>query len=469
MSFLKYGSINALICFLLATGCARSLNPDVDRGTYSGYGNEFSEVRLAAIGFISPEDKGIIQVSSDIVYSSLTFSENNTAEIQLLYSVINQQTRHTDTGEYSFEIKTERELFELSQELFTHREEFEVEPGEYSVSLRVVDKNSGTEFIRQTDAYIPNPESKEVDVTTVRLSGKDLNMAEARFAPLSAYNITSDLDSLKFDLQITNNDPDNPLRVETRLLKFEADLTPSDPMSDQNPSSSEIEFKGINYRNYSVVDDNTRFLDQPGSVLIEYKYPIPEPGNYRFEVSAVDKGEDNNYKAREFAVRNNNFPTLLTPKELAEPLVYLMNESEYKALMEIEDPIHLKNEMDRFWLSNIGSMRRARNVIQLFYNRVETANKTFTNFKEGWKTDRGKIYILFGTPIYIDRIRNRLTWSYTYNPGDPEYNFVFTRNRTQNEFFPFEHYLLTRKNKYHRLEYRQKQLWLSGNIIERRL
>ena len=38
-----------------------------------------------------------------------------------------------------------------------------------------------------------------------------------------------------------------------------------------------------------------------------------------------------------------------------------------------------------------------------FYNRVQTANKKYSNrHREGWETDRGRIYILYGQPKEID-------------------------------------------------------------------
>ena len=33
---------------------------------------------------------------------------------------------------------------------------------------------------------------------------------------------------------------------------------------------------------------------------------------------------------------------------------------------------------------------------------IEEANKQFSNYKEGWKTDMGMMYILFGPPWYIE-------------------------------------------------------------------
>ncbi|MGM0506493.1 MAG: GWxTD domain-containing protein, partial [Bacteroidota bacterium] len=138
-------------------------------------------------------------------------------------------------------------------------------------------------------------------------------------------------------------------------------------------------------------------------------------------------------------------------------------------ILAIEDPDSLKAEVDRFWLSNVGSQSQARQVISLYYERVEQANKQFTNFKEGWKTDMGMMYILFGPPWYVDTRLNEMLWSYAYDRSDPRYNFIFRRPRGVSEFFPFNNYLLQRDQSYFNIQYQQVERWLSGTILIRQL
>lgn len=101
----------------------------------------------------------------------------------------------------------------------------------------------------------------------------------------------------------------------------------------------------------------------------------------------------------------------------------------------------------------------------MYYHRVEEANKLFSNFKDGWKTDMGMVYILFGPPFYQTKSLNEINWAYSYDLTAPEYNFVFERNKSRSDVYPFEHYVLQRDNKYFQIEYKVRQLWLSGGII----
>ncbi len=465
-----YRYLYYLFLVILFSACARQMNPDVERGSDYSFREGYPDVRVSALGFLDLQDNAVIDVTTDIVYGSLVFREiddSQKAQVELAIRVVNRDTGATENILQEFEIDSERELFLLSEELFSYTERVEVEPGQFTIVVSVLDKNTGREIMRETEAYIPDPAEDAINLTAVRLSGKNLDSANPLFAPITTYNISSNLDSLKFEFQVTNNQSDDPLTISAQLLRYEADLSPSAPMSDNNPSPSQIEYKGIDYRDYTIVDENIRRLEQAGSVLIEFKYGTLKNGNYRFEVETSDNSGNDLFKARDFAVRGGNFPTMQTPKELAEPLIYLMSRSEHNRLMEINNPDEMKEAIDRFWLTNIGSMREARDIINLFYERVETANKHFTNFKEGWKTDRGKMYILFGPPWYIESSGNELMWSYTHNRSDPVYNFMFERTRAPSEYYPFEHYLLNRRSEFHSLEYRQRQIWLTGAILRR--
>jgi hypothetical protein len=51
-------------------------------------------------------------------------------------------------------------------------------------------------------------------------------------------------------------------------------------------------------------------------------------------------------------------------------------------------------------------------MIAKFYSRVMTANKLFTSYKEGWKTDRGIIYIVYGAPSEVYRRTGEEEWIY---------------------------------------------------------
>ncbi len=458
--------------------CARAYNPDIERGSNFKFREGFPEVRISAIGLLSETDEPGINVSTDIVYGSLIYKERDgksearfTIEIQIVPQVESDEAVNlsSKTEQQSFSISRGNSDITHSQEVFSYDTRVPVKPGNYQINVTVIDQHSGKSITRRTQTYIPDPDDNTVsNFTNIQLLGKDMDVQNPAWSPITTYDVPGSIDSLMFRLQVTNNDADAPLTINSRLIRFKSDTTVARPMHYNNYSPSSIQYKGIDYDREEELQSNRRTLTQPGSVLIEYKYAQHKRGNYRFEVTnEVENEEEERFKARDFGVKSKNYPSIKSARELARPLHYLMDEDEYEELMAINNPDSLKQAVDRFWLRSLKNKNDARSVLKMYYQRVEEANKQFSNFKEGWKTDLGMIYILFGPPWYIDRRLDQMVWSYSYNRNDPEYNYLFRTPKLKSEFFPFQNYLLQRQQQYFNIQYQQVQLWLSGQILRR--
>lgn len=111
------------------------------------------------------------------------------------------------------------------------------------------------------------------------------------------------------------------------------------------------------------------------------------------------------------------YPSLKKINELIHPLKYITTEAEYRTLLRSSRP---KKTFDEFWLNTYGTKFRARNAIRKYFRGVELANEYFTGIKEGWKTDQGMIFIVYGTPIEMYRNGRTETWVYE----NEEYEFI---------------------------------------------
>lgn len=105
----------------------------------------------------------------------------------------------------------------------------------------------------------------------------------------------------------------------------------------------------------------------------------------------------------------DDYPAVDTPEEMIRPLAYLASEDEMSALKAAEYP---KIALDDFWLKCGGNVEKARELIRIFYTRVLYANYYFTSYKEGWMTDRGMIYIIYGPPDKLYKSATEETWGY---------------------------------------------------------
>ena len=103
------------------------------------------------------------------------------------------------------------------------------------------------------------------------------------------------------------------------------------------------------------------------------------------------------------------YPEYRQLRELIESMLYLTSEQEKKAILRSKTP---KQSFDSFWMNTFSTKSRARNAIRKYYNWIENANKLFTDFKPGWKTDRGMMYIVFGKPDEVYRTGSLEEWYY---------------------------------------------------------
>lgn len=466
-------SFATLMLAIMTIGCSNTYHDNIDRGEGYNYRPGYPELRLAASGFIDETGDSHIIVSGEIVKGSLVYSGRNdtlSASFDIEIEIMRKETNELIVREaYQNSISDTDDRIVTSQDVNKFEYEYEVSPGAYIVQVIVTDQTSERRTTRVTQTSIPDSKDDESHITEIRILGKDNSEANTGFSQSTTYDIPSSLDSLKFIFQVTNNDPEEPIEIESRLLKFKADDEPARMMHEMNYTPSSIAYKGIEYDDHEVIQSSTRSLEQPGSVMIELAFEDLEQGNYRLEVTSNQGDENEIYKGRAFGIKSPNYPSLKTPEELAKPLYYLMSNKEYEKLMSIKDPDSLKQAIDRFWLSNIKNSTVAKETVSLYYQRVEEANKQFSNFKEGWKTDPGMIYILFGPPWYSSTFSKEMVWSYSYNREDPEKNFVFYRPKLKTKYYPFDNFLLERSNYYYTIQYSQVENWRNGTILQTNL
>lgn len=128
-----------------------------------------------------------------------------------------------------------------------------------------------------------------------------------------------------------------------------------------------------------------------------------------------------------------SFPEVKSPVELMEPLFYLATLAEYRDLRM--EP-NRKLAVDNFWLKRGNSVEKSRELIRIYYNRVVYSNLYFTSNKEGWKTDQGMIFILFGPPSRIRMTGTGESWYYFARRKSKVVEFSFDR---QPDAFSHQH------------------------------
>jgi GWxTD domain-containing protein len=142
----------------------------------------------------------------------------------------------------------------------------------------------------------------------------------------------------------------------------------------------------------------------------------------------------------------------------------LTDPNEQRALETAPTPAERRARFDAFWGRLIGDRRKAARVLRLYYERVEQANLQFTAFKEGWRTDRGMIYILLGPPLAVENHPDEQVWYYTYSDQDPRYRFVFERVYSS-AATSVAQFVLRRQPYYYEIWQRLRERWRRGQVL----
>ena len=154
-----------------------------------------------------------------------------------------------------------------------------------------------------------------------------------------------------------------------------------------------------------------------------------------------------------------HYPVVNTTQQMLEPLQYLTTSKEYKLMKQQPNK---KIVVDEFWLSTAENINHSKELLRIFYSRVLYANIYFTTHKEGWKTDRGMIYVIFGPPEYVFKEDGKEKWSFQDTHTSKIFSFTFLKIENK---FSDNNYILQRNVKYKKYWQNAVSYWRNGKIF----
>ncbi len=154
----------------------------------------------------------------------------------------------------------------------------------------------------------------------------------------------------------------------------------------------------------------------------------------------------------------DDYPYITELEQMIEPIRYISTTAEYK---RIKNALNLKKEIDAFWMKIGKDENTAKSLIREYYKRVEIANRYFGTYREGWKTDRGIIFIVYGQPSTIYKDLNSESWIYGEENNILSVKFTFRKIRSEESDNIF---ILQRSEDYKSNWYRAVDDWRQGRI-----
>lgn len=161
------------------------------------------------------------------------------------------------------------------------------------------------------------------------------------------------------------------------------------------------------------------------------------------------QADTNSAEGFSFRVEAGSFPKYTRIEDLVDPMVFISTQQEFEALKKSNGD---KLTFDKTVMSITRDKDRARRFMRSYFGRVEEANQLFTSFKEGWKTDQGMLYIIFGPPDEVRIASQNEIWYYK----DTRTKFVFLR---KGSVYDPNYLTMMRDGKYTDLWYGTIDLW----------
>ncbi len=133
--------------------------------------------------------------------------------------------------------------------------------------------------------------------------------------------------------------------------------------------------------------------------------------------------------SRTFTMRWSDMPFSISDIDKAiEQMRYVARDADISFIRAGATPEEQRDRFLEYWNKRDPDPQTARNeLMEEYYHRIEYANRNFGHYMEGWRTDRGMVYVRYGPPENIERhpfetnTRPYEVWHY-YNLN---YEFVF--------------------------------------------
>jgi GWxTD domain-containing protein len=106
-------------------------------------------------------------------------------------------------------------------------------------------------------------------------------------------------------------------------------------------------------------------------------------------------------------------------KWLDEDVAYIITAQESRAFTSLKTDAEREQFIEAFWLRRDPNPETTENEYRAeHYERIAHANQNFGfNNRAGWRTDRGRIYIMYGKPDEVRTSASKEVWIYRYLPN----------------------------------------------------
>jgi len=392
-----------------------------------------SNVFLDYSRFKFNSDSIYFEIYYGISNKALKLNDNiNEAEIKVLVNDVNNKL----VGFRNFRIINEIDGQNLEAEKYlTGVLGFKIGPGEYSIKFDVTDYFDSSNTISITFPLKVNPiTTKNFALSDIQLCSNIIensdnessyfykNTYETYPNPSNVYGEQLPILFYYIELyDLLKGNYTNNLKLISKVLDAQGREKYSKEKLIQRKYNSIVEVGAINITKYAsgtytlaiyLIDSLNNF-----GLVSSKKFFVFNP-NIKEDI--ISRKSDADFLSSEFNV--------MTEEELNlvfEQSKYIASSDEIKRWNSLKDIDSKRNFLFNFWKQRDPEPNTPENERKLeYFERVKKADEMFRGSREkGWRSDRGRVYIMYGEPSEIDRYPNEMNaypyeiWSYNYIEG----------------------------------------------------
>jgi GWxTD domain-containing protein len=281
-------------------------------------------------------------------------------------------------------------------------------PGAYTVVFSVDDRESGRTFMeRNKKLTLPVPSLKSLDISEMLFVQKPFaEKASSMFVPTNRGGNTLYGEPGCVLTEVHLPSPADSLEVRWKLVG-KPDAFGQRPVNLEG--SAFVALPGlldILPQDHGVLYGMKAALDNWKTLVIPLPLEKLEPGRFTLDVQ-YRSGSAKKQQVQQFDVVWPSRPLSLADPDLAVDALRHIAAEEQIDEMQSGSLEHRSEAFHRFWRSKAPDTLTAYNVAMAeYYYRVDEAMRKFSTARDndGYKTDRGRIYILCGPPQKSERM-----------------------------------------------------------------
>ena len=273
-----------------------------------------------------------------------------------------------------FDITVSPDNYNLSFRSFT------LSPGVYFIKTSILDKDSRREFSSE-NLYTIRDLKHRPSVSDVMIVADIKNVeGNSKMVPNISRNISTDTDGLPMFFEVYTDSA--------------GEYTFDFIISDKENS----EFYKMTYKKTLSQGTNQLFFTLDSLAL--------NLGTFLVNVNLKAGNENILGTARKsFISRWHGVPASIMDLDKAiDQLVYIASPEELETIKNSADTMEKTKNFVEFWKKKDANPKDENNpAFEEYYRRVAYSNENFSNYTEGWRSDRGMVLIILGLPNNIDR------------------------------------------------------------------